>query len=527
MKRQMRFVCLLLLALMTAGALFASGAAAPRQAAGNQAVTLDFWFGATSSEAGPPPAEWKAFQIVREKLNINWVLTMLPSSDGDRKTKINAAAAANALPDMFLVPRDILPSLANIGVIASVDELYDLMPSWYKQYGGPDGREFTSFNGKSYGIAYNGGGQPRNEGMLIRKDWLDNLGLQVPVSTEDYLAVMRAFTFNDPDGNGQNDTYGYGAFIDISANTEGLGSRMDPFFGAFGVVGTWNLSKTSPGLNVRKPAYLEALSYVKSIIDEKVIDPNWMSYARDDFRAAWKQGRFGIMRENHSAYASEANYAPFDKNFPNGDWIVLDPPKGPRGEQAVGSYSNSYGIIAVSAKAIQAGKGPAIARLFEWMASDEAYYLLGWGELGVNYTLDANNVPGVDGLPDPNKAYTKPEMIPFTQLRGYIQRNTDAELVSRYPTYKAPTSGKTMSALLTLRDMQKRPWNTVVGVDTLPTPSADIKRFYEQGVMEFLTGERQLTRANWDAWVADFDQLGGQAWEKAGVDMARESNFLR
>jgi putative aldouronate transport system substrate-binding protein len=530
MKKKMNALFLLVLIMDMALGVF-TGCYAQRQngvrSESGTLVTIDFWFGAASSEAGPPPVDWKAVQIVRDKLNINWRLTMLPSSIGDRDVKINAAAAANALPDMFLVSREILTKLIQAGLVAAVDDLYPLIPTWYKLYGGDDGREYATFNGKSYAIAYMGGGQPKNEGMLIRKDWLDRLGLKIPVTTNDYLNVMRAFTFNDPDGNGQNDTYGFGAFLDIGNNTEGLGSRMDPFFGAFGAAGTWNLTNANPGLNVRKPAYFEALSYIKTMVDEKIIDPNWLTYRRDDFRASWKQGRFGIMRENHSAYASESNYAPFDKNFPNGEWIVLDPPKGPRGEMAVGCYTGSFGIIAISAKAIREGKGPAIAKLFEWMATDEAYYLLGWGELGINYNLDANGIPEVDGLPDPDKAYTKPNMIPFTQLRGYIQRNSDNELVSRYPTYKAPASGKTMSALVTLRDMQRRPWVRVDGVDTLPTPSTDLKRFYEQGVIEFVTGVRPLNEATWNAWVVEFDRLEGSAWEEAGIEIARSNGYLR
>ena len=519
-----RVFIMIFLMLTAASILFATGA---REQSASGPVSIEFWALPTSSEAGPPPANWKAFQIVKEKLNIDWTLTLLPSSAGDRTTKINAAAAANSLPDMFYIPRSDLVALINTGTVAAVDSLYSQMPNWVKIYAGADGREYTTINGKSYGIPYMGGGQPKNEGMLIRKDWLDKLGLKVPTTTAEFLDVMRAFTFRDPDGNGRADTYGFGAFLDITASAEGFGTRLDPLFGAFGVAGTWNLSKTNPGLNVRKPAFFEAKQFLKTMVDEKIIDPNWVSYQRDDFRAAWKQGRFGIMRENHSAYGSESNYAPFDKNFPNGDWIVLGPPKGPRNELAVGTYTSSYGIIAISAKAIQAGKGPAIAKLFEWMATDEAYYLLGWGEKGVNYNLDAQGAPVVDGLPDPSKAYTRPEIIPLTQLRGYIQRNTDAELVSRYPTYKAPTSGKTMSALVTLREMQSYPWVNVTGVDTLPLPSADLKRFYEQGVMEFITGRRQLTQANWTAWLAEFDRLGGAEWERAGIAEARANDFLK
>jgi putative aldouronate transport system substrate-binding protein len=233
------------------------------------------------------------------------------------------------------------------------------------------------------------------------------------------------------------------------------------------------------------------------------------------------------MREQHSAYASESNYAPFDKNFPNGDWIVIDPPKGPQGLSSVGTYTNSFGLLPVSSNAIKNGKGPAVAKLFEWMASDEAYYLIGWGELGVNYLLDKDKVPIVEGLPDASKGYIKPEMQPLTQMRGIIQRNNDAELVSRYPTYKAPTSGKTMSALVTLREMEVKPWTIWNGADSLPVPNADVKRFYEQGVMEFVLGQRQLTKANWDAWLVEFDRMGGADWEKAAIAEATASNYLR
>ncbi|MDR0486785.1 MAG: extracellular solute-binding protein, partial [Treponema sp.] len=367
----------------------------------------------------------------------------------------------------------------------------------------------------------------KNEGMLIRKDWLDKLGLAVPVTLDDYLEVMKAFTFNDPNGSGRADTYGYGAFIEINNFEEGIGRRFDPFFGAFGVAGTWNLLRDNPGLNIRKPAYYDALVYIKKMIDEKAIDPNWLSYGKDDFRAAWKQGRFGIMREQNAAFAAENNYAPFDKNFPNGEWIVIDPPKGPTGQQSVGVYTQAYRIYAVSTRAIKAGKGPVIAKLLEWMSSEEGYYLLGWGEEGVNYTFDADGVPSVDRLPDPSKGFTLAEMQPITQLRNMVYYNSEVELLARYPAYNAPTSGRTMSALTVLYDMQNRPWTPNIGGDALPAPNADLKRFYEQGVVEFLTGKRQLTRSNWDAWVAEFDRLGGEAWDKAGITAAETAGYLR
>ena len=297
--------------------------------------------------------------------------------------------------------------------------------------------------------------------------------------------------------------------------------------GAFGVNGTWNMTADGVGLNLKKPEYYDAMVYVKKMVDDKLIDPNWMSYKKDDFRAAWKQGKFGIMREQNAAYAAEGNYKVFDKNFPDGEWIVIDPPVGPKGESSVGIATPNYRIYAVSSKAAKDGKLDAIARLLEWMSSDEGSYLLGWGEEGVNYVKDANGVPTVTGIPDENQGFSKSEIQPLTQLRNMVFYNSDIELGARYPTYKAATSGKTMSALDVLRDMQSRKWTTCISVDTMPAPNADVKRFYEQGVLEFLTGQRKLTKANWDKFIDDFDKMGGAAWEASGIKYATENNLLK
>lgn len=45
-------------------------------------------------------------------------------------------------------------------------------------------------------------------GIAIRTDWLENLGLDMPKTMDDFTEVLRAFTYDDPDGNGKQDTYG-------------------------------------------------------------------------------------------------------------------------------------------------------------------------------------------------------------------------------------------------------------------------------------------------------------------------------
>jgi len=63
--------------------------------------------------------------------------------------------------------------------------------------------------------------------FAIRRDWLDHLSLEAPDTFEEAYDVWRAFTFEDPDGNGKDDTHGYA----ISMKTEGGDHvwRITPF----------------------------------------------------------------------------------------------------------------------------------------------------------------------------------------------------------------------------------------------------------------------------------------------------------
>lgn len=45
-------------------------------------------------------------------------------------------------------------------------------------------------------------------GYCCRKDWLEKLGLKEPSTVDEFYEMLKAFTYNDPDGNGEDDTYG-------------------------------------------------------------------------------------------------------------------------------------------------------------------------------------------------------------------------------------------------------------------------------------------------------------------------------
>jgi putative aldouronate transport system substrate-binding protein len=190
----------------------------------------------------------------------------------------------------------------------------------------------------------------------------------------------------------------------------------------------------------------------------------------------------------------------------------------------VGVHTPSFRIYAVSTRAMRNGKGPYIARLLEWMT--ENYFLLGWGVEGDNFVFDANGVPTVEGLSNPARGFDQPAMQRYTQLRNKVFYNSDIELAARFPIWTT-RSGREMSALWTLREMQERHWTPNAGADALPMPNADVERFYNQGIVEFVTGGRQLTPENWSLWLGDFDRVGGSGWEDVAMAAAREAGFIQ
>ena len=220
------------------------------------------------------------------------------------------------------------------------------------------------------------------------------------------------------------------------------------------------------------------------------------------------------MWEQFAALSTAANYKDFDKNFPNGQWIAIQPPKGPLGMSSNGIDIAGARIYAVSARAMKDGKGPAIAKLLEWMASDEGYYLNGFGVEGVNYNKDAKGYITMEGI-DPAKAYTQKAMQPLTQLRNLVYVNNDIELAVRYPTYKS-ANGKTMDPLAFWKFFKASPYTESTGAGLIDPPSNvnDFKRFYDENLVKFALGLQPLNDQTWAAFIKGLDSLGAKDIEK-------------
>lgn len=485
-------------------------------------VKLEMWYVPSQSEAGEPPADWFLYERLRNELGIDLILHALPYDQKEMEMIIMQAAKTNSLPDIFRCSHSTMLELAKQNKITSVDKMFPLMPQRTKGIYTESAKRAAQIDGMTFALAYPSSNTsvPKNEGVLIRKDWLDKLNLPIPKTIDDFYNVMLAFTFNDPDGNHKDDTYGFGAYIEANVQEDGLGKRFSPIFGAFGVCGTFNYDREHFALNIRDEKFFDAMTFVRKMVTSKVIDPNWSAYKKDDFRDAWKSGRFGIMRENFGAYSLKSNYKPFDDNFPDGEWIVIDPPKGADGKSAVGTNTQTWNFLAVNKRTYELGKIPRLAKMLEWMYTD-AYMDIWYGQEGVNYNLlESGKIS--DKVADEKKSYTAVESKNLLQLRWIVDRYSDEQLRERYPLW-TKNNGQTMDSLEILKQMQSKPW-----IDGFSFEKMDdnLQKLYRNGIKDFILGYRNLTKENWDAFVKELDAKGLSEWEEKIKEEAKPKGFM-
>jgi putative aldouronate transport system substrate-binding protein len=150
-----------------------------------------------------PPKNSAVEQAIEEYTGTNIQIQWIPLSAYDDKLRL--MIASGELPKLIKLsytPTYITTlSAGQFWELGPLLQDYPRLSALDKQY-----YDNISVNGKIYGIPII---RERSRAVVqYRKDWLDRLGLPVPVTLEDWYRTIRAMTLDDPDGNGKQDTYG-------------------------------------------------------------------------------------------------------------------------------------------------------------------------------------------------------------------------------------------------------------------------------------------------------------------------------
>jgi putative aldouronate transport system substrate-binding protein len=296
----------------------------------------------------------------RERLKINWVPTVVGTAD--YQTKLNALIAAKDLPDILMFGVSDGSNYIENDVIIQLNDLLDEF--------GPDIIEnksaYMNSGINSGGIVY---GIPRPPGypmqMIIRTDWLDNLKMAIPTDTESFFEVMKAFTYNDPNQSGKDDTLGLTIMMD------GYGT-FEAIFSAFG------FSNYAPivldGIvttYIKHPNFLAAIEYVRRLYDAGVMEPDFVSIPQ---MQAWEKVWNGVSGAHcWSPVGALNNWIPrfTEGKYPDMTAIMIKGPGGTGG--FFNRFPNAY--YGITAKCENPGEAMRLCNYFTTPEGDELLYL--------------------------------------------------------------------------------------------------------------------------------------------------------
>lgn len=200
---------------------------------------------------------------------------------GDYLQKYVASAVAGESPDtIHLQPEDV----AFWNDHGLLEPLNDYVASWDAYRNGHINEAVLDLCRSSTGEILCITDQRHGPEMYaVRSDWLQRLGLKAPTTWHEAYEVWKAFTYDDPDGNGADDTYGFCFDMRTSRALQQHIRSIEPFLLAAGV--RWfernAEGQMRPAFNV--PGAVDTLEFIKRCYKEGLFGKDVM-YRADDLQ---------------------------------------------------------------------------------------------------------------------------------------------------------------------------------------------------------------------------------------------------
>ncbi|WP_208629863.1 extracellular solute-binding protein [Paenibacillus ferrarius] len=288
-----------------------------------------------NAAAMPAPDADFIKQALDKALGLNLMVTSY-AAVADYQNNLNVRVASANYPDLFqIVDRQALAQLSQSDVLLDLTPYLDKLGS-VKKFLGEDNLKKGYYNGKLYAI--NKAPQIDYWTYWVRKDWLDKLNLKVPTTLDELYAVAKAFTENDPDGNGKKDTVGItggsgGGFHTFNFNG-GVGAAISPILGGHGVgiPGSVYIKDGKAVDAYHDPAMIEALTDAKKYFDAKVIDSEVAANTGLQHQQKAIQGQAGIVYIDWANIKKDQFVEQTKAVNPKAEWIQIAAPKGPAGQ---------------------------------------------------------------------------------------------------------------------------------------------------------------------------------------------------
>ncbi len=350
--------------------------------------------------------EFTPFPAIKEATNVSFKFDWRQQSDYNTQLGTLLSGGLENLPDLINPESYGIMNLANEGAIVPLDDyLAEYGQNIIAAVGEENMVTWRSGDGHIYTIT----GVIKIPGAMsnmIRKDWLDALGLAVPTTWDEYMTAWRAFRDNDCNGDGDPTNE-----IPLAYNTDANGEQsLIGLLNAFGIRCSKDcqfcvMDDGTYGFVYDHPRYREFLETMQQLRAEGILDSEFGSRDQSTLFTVMDSGLVGTAW-TWAERASVSSTALRTSGDEDALWRTTVPIPGPYGDQNTYSRDWKYVSYCVSAN-VSEEKIIDIVKFFNWYFSEEGYTIANYGREGVTFDY-------VDGKP-----VMKPEVVAngFTSAR--------------------------------------------------------------------------------------------------------------
>ena len=494
-------------------------------------VTLTFFARKNSQVEDLETNEFTRYYEEKTNIHINWELA--PENAYHEKKKLSIVSGD--YPDVFfgtnMNESEQLQYGVNDGVFIPLNDLIDKYGVEIKKmfdevdYIKPS---ITAPDGNIYGL-------PQvnecyhcmfSQKLWINRFWLDNLGLEMPTTTDEFYEVLKAFKEKDPNGNGIADE------IPLSGAVDNWHTNIDGFImNAF----TYNnsegftFSPTDARLMVDGKGkvwapyvteeWRDGLRYLNKLYREGLVDPSAMTQQQTELQTlgehpdvqilgAVASGWFGVFTslegENMKAYAA------------------LPPLKGPRGFQASAyyPYSFSHGEFVIT----DASENPAAALRYadDLYSLDNALRYIEAGRPGVEWRdaepgeLDLEGKQAKWARLETTYKYNEIQNVHYYQM-GPSWRSANYRRSWSYDQDMYSSNGYETRLFVQSQAYEPfaPPWNFIYPkvfpipeyVDETSQLVTEVNDYLNETIARFISGDMNVEQ-DWDKYLSEMESVG-------------------
>ena len=349
--------------------------------------------------------------------------------------------------------------------------------------------------------------------MWIYEPWLDQLGLEMPTTTEQFKQVLLAFRDRDPNGNGIQDE------IPLSGATKGWHADVQGFImNAFIYVGQSGMSVQEGRIAASyvQPAWREGLRYLNELYSEGLLSGD--AFTQDE-------NQYKLLGENPDVVLLGAAPGGYMGAFTtlqgeSGRWLeyktvpALEGPEGAR----FASYFPDFGTVAWTVTD-KAANPEAAFRLGDAFYEKDVFRHNLWGREGIEWTWAEEGELGINGLPgiwkpllgrnemEKTSWWNQNGPFIFSRAERLGRVNTGEEALALEVVLFEETRDKMEPYSVSLdRIIPPLAYSEDAATEVVEIGTA-LGNYVDEMTARFIIGDADI-ETDWDDYLAEFEKIG-------------------